>query len=86
MTKKDRDIIRKRLKEIENASLNRRQKKRLLKELTKIYNNLKFKKEHLNRAYDSSSYFWLKDLEHTFGDLDDYYKPILAKNCFESNY
>ena len=40
----------------------------------------------MNRAYDSSSYFWLKDLEHTFGDLDDYYKPILAKDCFESNY
>ena len=83
---KHRNIIRKNLKQIENASLNRRQKKRLLKELTKTYNNLKFKKEHIDRAYDSSSYFGLKDLEYTFGDLDDYYKPILAKNCFESNY
>ena len=28
----------------------------------------------------------IMDLEYTFGDLDDYYKPILAKESFNGNY
>ena len=86
LNKSERNNIRKRLNEIDKERPNRRQKRRLLEELTKIFNDLRFKKEHINTAFDSSSYYGLKDLEYTFGDLDDYYKPILAKESFDGNY
>ena len=86
LNKSEKDVIRKRLDEIVRKNPNKRQSKRLLEKLTKIYNDLKFKRDHINSAFDSSSYFGLKDLEYTFGDLDDYYKPILGKQSFEGNY
>lgn len=86
LAKSDRDKIRKRLCEIENTNLNRKQSKKLINELSDIFNNLKFEKEHTNSAFDSSDYYGLKDLEYTFGDLDDYYKPILARESFDGNY
>ena len=86
LSKSERNTIRKRLNEIDRERPNRRQKRRLLEELTKIFNDLKFKKEHINSAFDSSSYYGLKDLEYTFGYLDDYYTPILAKESFDGNY
>ena len=67
-------------------SPNRRQKKRLLEELTKTFNDLQFKRKHINSSFDESSYYGLKDLEFTFGDLDNYYKPILSKERFDGNY
>ena len=86
LSKSERNNIRKRLNEIDRERPNKRQEKRLLDELTKIFNDLQFKKEHINIAFDSCSYYGLKDLEYTFGDLDDYYKPILTKESFDSNY
>ena len=86
LSKSERNTIRKRLNEIDRERPNRRQKRRLLEELTKIFNDLKFKKEHINSAFDSSSYYGSKDLEYTFGYLDDYYTPILAKESFDGNY
>ena len=84
--KSDKDAIRKRLEEINKLNPSTRQKRKILEELTEIFNDLQFKKKHTNSAFDSSSYYGLKDLEYTFGDLDDYFKPILAKDSFESNY
>ena len=86
LSKSERNITKKRLNEIDRERPNRRQSRRLRDEITKILNDLKFKKEHINSAFDSYSYYGLKDLEYTFGDLDDYYKPILAKESFDSNY
>ena len=86
LNKSDRDIIRKRLEEIDKETPNRTQKRRLLEQLNNILLDLEFKKSHINVAYDSSSYYGLKDLEYTFGNLDDYYIPILAKECFNGNY
>ena len=86
LNKSDRNIIRKRLNEIDRERPNRRQNKRLLEELTKIFNDLKFNKDHINSAFDSSSYYGLKDLEYPFGDLDHCYKPVLAKESFDGNY
>ena len=63
-----------------------RQRRTLLEELTKIFNDLQFERKHINSAFHSSSYYSLKDLEYTFGDLDDYYKPILAKDSSDGNY
>ena len=84
--KSERNIIRKRLIEISKKRPNRRQAKRLEEQLTKIFNDLKFKRSHTNSAFDSSAYYGLNDLEHTFGDLDNYYKPVLAKDSFDGNY
>ena len=78
INKSDRDIITKRLEEIDHKRPKSRQRRRILEELTKIFNHLQFKRKHINSAFDSSSYYCLKDLEYTFGDLDDYCKPILS--------
>ena len=87
INKSDRYVIRNRLKEIDDMkSITRAEKTRLLEELTRIFNDLGFKKKYNNVAFDSSSYYGFKDLEYTFGDLDDYYIPILSKEGFDGNY
>ena len=86
LNKIDRDITRKRLEKIDKETHNRTQKRRLLEELNNILLDLEFKKKHINNAFDSSSYYGLKDLEYTFGDLDDYYMPILSKRFSGDNY
>ena len=53
--------------------------------LSKILLDFEYKRKYIDSAYDSSDYYGLKDLEFTFGDLDDYYKPILAAS-FNDNY
>ena len=62
LKKSDRDIIRK-TDEIDKERPNTRQRRRLLEELTKIFDNLQLKRKHINSAFDSSSYYGLKDLE-----------------------
>ena len=36
--------------------------------------------------YEDDNYANLQDIEYTFNDLDDYYKPILAQGLFNNNY
>ena len=86
LNKSDRNTIRKRSEKIDKETPNKTQKRRLLEELNNILLDLEFKKRHINNAFDSSSSCDLKDLEYTFGDLDDYYIPILAKESFGGNY
>ena len=85
--KSDKDKIRKRLDEIDKKTrINRTEKKILLEELSKISIDLQYKRKRIGSADDSDDYYGLRDLEYTFGDLDDYYKPILAKENFNGNY
>ena len=87
LDKTDRINIKKRLNEIDKkTSINRTEKNKLLKELNKIWLDLEYKRKYISSAYDSDDYYGLKGLEYIFGDLDDYYKPILAKESFNSNY
>ena len=87
LDKSDKNEIRKKLNEIDRlTSITSTQKTKLLNELSKIKLNLEYKRKHFNFDYGSSDYYGLKDLEYTFGDLDDYYKPILAKESFNGNY
>ena len=44
------------------------------------------KKKHINSSFDEFSYCGLKYLQYTFGDLDDYWKPILLKESSGGNY
>ena len=85
--KSDRINIKKRLNEIDKkTSINRTEKNKLLKKLNKISLDLEYERKYISSAYDSDDYYKLKALEYLFGDLDDYYKPILAKESFNSNY
>ena len=72
--KADRDLIRKRLEEIGKLNPNTRQKRKILEELTDIFNDLQFKRKHIMHLIVP------KDLEYIFADLDDYYKPIIVKD------
>ena len=85
--KSDKDKIRKRLDEIDKKTrINRTEKKILLEELSKISIDLQYKRKRIGSAYDSDDYYGLRDLEYTFGDLDDHCKLILAKENFNGNY
>ena len=87
LDKADRIIIKKRLKEIDKKTrISCTEKKKLHEELSKILLDLQYKRKYISFAYDSNDYYRLKDLEYTFGDLDDYCKPILAKESFNGNY
>ena len=61
-------------------------KTNILNRLSEISLDLQYKRKHFDSAYDDSNYYGLRDLEYTFGDLDDYYMPILAKESFNGNY
>ena len=79
--------IRKRLYEIEKKTkINRSEKTKLLNELDKISSSLKFKKKDMINDYRDNNYANLQDIEYMFGDLDDYYKPILVQGLFNDNY
>ena len=58
----------------------------LLQELTKIDLDLQYKRKSLDLTNDNNNYIGVKDIEYIFGDLDDYYKPVLAKESFNGNY
>ena len=61
-------------------------KTNILNRLSEISLDLQYKRKHFDSAYDDPNYYGLRDLEYTFGDLDDYYMPILAKESFNGNY
>ena len=46
--------------------------------LDSILTDIQYKRKSKYIAYDDDYYYGLKDLEYMFGDIDDYYKPILA--------
>ena len=76
LSKSNQNKIRNRLYEIENLTPSKRQTQILIKELTKVSNDLHYKKEH--SGFDSPGYYGMKDLEYIFDDLDNYYDPILV--------
>ena len=79
--------IRKRLYDIEKLTkINRSKKKKLLKELNSILNNLKFKRGNMIRDYRDDNYPNIDDIEYVFGDIDNYYQPILASSLFNNGY
>ena len=66
--------------------ITRIEKTRLLNELTEISTNLKFKRKNMISDYRDDPYANLQDIEYMFGDLDNYYKPILAQGPFNDSY
>ena len=87
LKKEDLNQIRKRLYEIETKTkISRAEKTKLLNELSEISSNLKFKRKNMLSDYRDNNYANIEDIEYMFGDLDDYYKPILVQGLFNNNY
>ena len=79
--------IRKRLYDIEKLTkINRSEKNKLLKELNSISTHLKFKQKKMISDYRYNNYANIDDNEYVFGDIDNYYQPILAMFLFNSSY
>ena len=87
LEKEELKQIRKRLHGIENKTqITRTERTRLLNELTEISTNLKLKRKNMISDYRDDNYANLQDIEYMFGDLDDYYKPILVQELFNDSY
>ena len=51
-------------------------------EENKLLIEIKYKRKSHYIAHDDDYHYGLKDIEFMFGNIDDYYKPILAKQSF----
>ena len=54
--------------------------------LHSISDDIQYKRKAQYTAHDDDDYYGLKDLEYMYGDLDDYYKPILVGQSFNGNH
>ena len=87
INKEKRDNIRKRLYEIENTrNIDRKLKNRLLKELESMSIDLKFTQKPMISAYRDDNYANINDIEYIFGDIDNYYAPVLSSSLFNNGY
>ena len=84
--KYEKEILKELAKIDRKTRITRANKTNILNRLSEISLDLQYKRKHFDSAYDDSNYYGLRDLEYTFGDLDDYYMPILAKESFNRNY
>ena len=58
----------------------------MLKELSKISDDLEFERKNMLSDYRGNNYVNIQDIEYMFDDLDDHYKPILVQGLFNNNY
>ena len=80
-------MIKKALYDIEKLTkINRSEKNKLLKELNSISSDLKFERKMMISDYRDDSYSNIDDIEYVFGDIDNYYKPILTRSSFNKSY
>ena len=87
LTKKRRGATGKRLYEIENTqNIDRKLKNTLIKELDSIILNLKFDLKRMKSEYRDDKYANIDDMEYVFGDINDYYAPILTSAIFKKGY
>ena len=87
MDKKEHSKIRKRLYDIKKIiKIYRSLRNKLLKELNSIYNGLKFIYKNMISDYRDHHYASINDIEYVFGDIDDYYRPVLTSSLFDGGY
>ena len=87
MDKKEHSKIRKRLHDIKKITkINRSLKNKLLKELNSISIDLKFIYKNMISDYRDDNYANINDIEYMFGDIDDYYRPVLTSSLFDGGY
>ena len=82
-----RRALEKKMREIvnNNARLTKVQKKKFDR-LIEIENRLQTLKKYRCTDFNDRYYLGIKDIEYLFGDLNDYYRPILAKQSFGGDY
>ena len=82
-----RRALEKKMREIvnNNARLTKVQKK-TFDRLIEIENRLQTLKKYRCTDFNDRYYLGIKDIEYLFGDLNDYYRPILAKQSFGGDY
>ena len=87
MDKKEHSKMRKRLHEIKKITkISRSLKNKLLKELNSISIDLKFIYKNMKSDYRHDNYANINDIEYIFGDIDDYYRPVLTSSLFDGDY
>ena len=87
ITGKDRDNIKKELKDIaKKAKLTKTHKDNIYNRLLEIERGINFIKKYKKINHGDKNYYGLKDIENLYKDLGDYYRPILAKQAFNNNY
>ena len=77
-----RKETKKRLYKIENRENLSEQEK---EEINKLVRTLNKKEEYRHHDREDLDYYGIRDIENLFSDIDDYYKPILAKSSFKKN-
>ena len=79
--------IKKRLHAIQKLTkITRSEKNKILKELNSICANLKFERKKMKSDYRDDNYANIEDIEYIFGDIDNYYQPILTSWLFNNGY
>ena len=68
------------------TKINRSLKNKLLKELNRIFSDLKLKRKNMVSDYRDENYVNIDDIEYMFGDIDNYYAPILTSSLFNKGY
>ena len=87
INKKELGDIRKRPWEIGKIKkIDRKLHNKLMKELDSISVELKILQKRMISDYRDDNYANIEDVEYTFGDLDNYYAPILTSSLFDKGY
>ena len=87
INQKKRNSIRKRLYDIQKMTkIDRSIKNKLLKELNSISSDLKFIQKNMISECRDDNYANIDGIEYMFGDIDNYYTPILTSSLCNSSY
>ena len=68
------------------TKISRSLKNKLLKELNSIFSDLKFVRKNIISDYRDEHQTNIDDIEYIFGDIDDYYTPMLRSSLFNKSY
>ena len=87
LTDKERKTIRDELYRLEDEKLTNTERERAIAYLINLTRDLKNKQKYHHSAYHDQNYYGIKDIEHLFNEtIDDYYKQILVRFAFDSNF
>ena len=87
VTNKDRKKIKREIYKMEKKeNLSDKEKEVIYNHLVELVNTLNKKKTYQYNDRDDINYYGISDIENLFSNIDDYYKPILVKSSFKTNY
>ena len=87
ISKKEPVNIRKTLYDMQKMTIiDRSLKNKMLKDLNSISSDLKFVQKNMISDFRDDNYANIDDIEYMFGDIDNYYAPILTSSLFDNGY